>query len=720
MTALLADLEREQAQAQAVAEQLAKERRLVEGLEVIRGNLAEHWDSARTANEYATAFREYGLDLERMDPQEAGARIAGRPAAVEIAAALDEWTRARRETPGPGGEASWRRLVTAARAADPDPWRNALRDQIGRNDRAALRRLAEDKGLANQPAPSLVLLASALRDLRDLEQALVVLRAGWREHPDDFWINFDLGNNTGRFGLKLFEEAVGHNRTAVALRPRSSAAHNNLGAALYEQGKLEEAIAEVRTAIRLKPDDSMAHNNLGNALDDQGKVDEAIAEFRTAIRLEPDLAIAHANLGIALAKQGKRDEAITEFRTAIRLKPDLDWAHYKLGVALGKQGKREEGIAELRIALRLKPDLAEVHTDLGAALHDQGKLNAAIAECRTAIRLKPDLAEAHANLGDALGHQGKRDEAIAELHTAIRLKPDFAAAHTKLGNALRHQGKRDEAIAELHTAIQLEPDYPDAHTNLGNALRDQGKVDEAITEYRTAIRLKPDYTTAHSNLGLFLREQGKLEEAIAEFRKARDLARANPSLGPRIERFLDATERMVKLDKRLSAVLTGQAKPSDPAEAAALAELCYFKKLHVASARLWDDAFKAQPDLANDMQAQNRYSAACVAALAGSGQGKDVPPLEAGARARWRQQALDWLKADLAAWSKIVASGPPPGGQGVGVVETLRHWQDDRDLAGLRDEPALKRLPQEEQKAYRALWAEVDGLLKKVAEKPAR
>ncbi len=74
---------------------------------------------------------------------------------------------------------------------------------------------------------------------------------------------------------------------------------------------------------------------------------------------------------------------------------------------------------------------------------------------------------------------------------------------------------------------------------------------------------------------------------------------------------------------------------------------------------MWTDAFQAEPKLAGDMQAGNRYNAACAAALAGSGQGKDNPPLDAPSKARWRRQAIDWLKADLAAWSKMLEKGPP-------------------------------------------------------------
>ena len=43
----------------------------------------------------------------------------------------------------------------------------------------------------------------------------------------------------------------------------------------------------------------------------------------------------------------------------------------------------------------------------------------------------------------------------------------------------------------------------------------------------------------------------------------------------------------------------------------------------------------------------HRYNAACAAALAASGQGKDDPPPDDAAKAKLRQQARDWLKAEL-------------------------------------------------------------------------
>jgi hypothetical protein len=47
----------------------------------------------------------------------------------------------------------------------------------------------------------------------------------------------------------------------------------------------------------------------------------------------------------------------------------------------------------------------------------------------------------------------------------------------------------------------------------------------------------------------------------------------------------------------------------------------------------------------------------------------------------------------------------------------LTHWRADPDLAGVRDKPALDKLPDAERMAWRKLWAEVDGLLKRVGDK---
>ena len=176
---------------------------------------------------------------------------------------------------------------------------------------------------------------------------------------------------------------------------------------------------------------------------------------------------------------------------------------------------------------------------------------------------------------------------------------------------------------------------------------------------------------------------------------------------------------MVELDRKLPAILTGTPSRADAAESLGFAQLCYVKKLHGASARFWSEAFQARPNLADDMKVQNRYNAACAAALAGSGQGKDDPPLDDVTKARWRKQALDWLKADLGAWSKILDTGR----QILATRRSPRRFSTGRATPIWRGFGTLRHWPNSpcgRQAACRALWVEVDATAGEVSGNQAR
>ena len=126
--------------------------------------------------------------------------------------------------------------------------------------------------------------------------------------------------------------------------------------------------------------------------------------------------------------------------------------------------------------------------------------------------------------------------------------------------------------------------------------------------------------------------------------------------------------------------------------------------------RLAEAALAASPARADDLKAGHRDAAAHAAALAGSGGGKDDPPPDEAERADFRRLALGWLKADLAARSKRLEADPKAGPD---IRKSLDAWRQDPDLAGVRDAGALEKLPEAERPAWRTLWAEVDGLLKK-------
>ena len=113
-------------------------------------------------------------------------------------------------------------------------------------------------------------------------------------------------------------------------------------------------------------------------------------------------------------------------------------------------------------------------------------------------------------------------------------------------------------------------------------------------------------------------------------------------------------------------------------------------------------------------QSRVPHLAARAAALAGAGKAEGEP-LDEEAKARWRKQALDWLKADLARRVAQVRAESPDGTR---VGQRLQHWKAEPDLAGVRDPDALATLPEPEREGWRALWDEVDRLLEEAGKTP--
>src|SRR5207245_1053825 len=217
------------------------------------------------------------------------------------------------------------------------------------------------------------------------------------------------------------------------------------------------------------------------------------------------------------------------------------------------------------------------------------------------------------------------------------------------------------AVAEYREALRLRPNFPEAHFALGNAENDQGKLAEAVEEYRKGLRLRPGDPAAHINLGAALNKQGKPAEAEAECREAlrlepgHELGSTRPGWPYPSGQWVRQADQLVALDVRLPEILKGAAQPADAAERIGLAKLCQeYKKLYAAAERFYAEAFAAEPKLADDLRTQDRYNAACAAALAGCGQGEDAGNLNDQKRTRLRGQALAGLRADLTAWGQLL------------------------------------------------------------------
>jgi serine/threonine protein kinase/Flp pilus assembly protein TadD len=569
-------------------------------------------------------------------------------------------------------------------------------------------------------------------------------------------------------GMTFYEKLIQPGRAEPAARFQTGKAYRRVGilqSELKQYDKAAEALEKAGFLLdelaKESPAEPQYRWELAQAYRWQGQVwpnrkvpqrAEAAQAFLRAAALAEELAAQspsnpdyrmHAatcrvSAGGVLAAMKRAPEAEAEYLEALKLWKELvqdvpaeRWYRHELAYNLDSLGWLWEGVDQperaepfFHQALEYHEKLVAEHatiddsserlarTDqhLAQVLTRMGQLDEAIAECRRAIELDPKLALAHNSLGGALVALGKLEEAVAECRKAIELDPKLALAHNNLGIALAGQGKLDEAVAEYRNALALDPKCAEAHNNLGIALAGQGKLDEAIAAYRQAIALKPDFAGAHCNLGQALAQQGDFGKALEELRRGHELGSRDPRWRYPSARWVRQCERRVELDGKLPGLLERKATPASAAERIELAGLCIIKHLNGAAARFYEEAFAAQPKLAEEPNS-HRYNAACAAALAGCGQGKDSDKLDEREKARLRGQSLSWLRADLKALGRLRDKGPDPPRLAAGVGTVLRHWQVDPDLAGVRGAEALGKLPEAERQAWKKLWDDAADML---------
>jgi serine/threonine-protein kinase len=492
-----------------------------------------------------------------------------------------------------------------------------------------------------------------------------------------------------------------------------SAVLSGLCGKLLGAGKREEARALLRDALERHLDDFWINYLLGRFWEKE-RPQLAVGYFRAALALRPKSDQAHAMLGRVLLDTGDTVEAIAAFRTAIGLNPNCGVGR-DMARALAPKG----GLMEARATWEksLEGDPLDHH-----AWHGYAELclflgnEEAYRRARTALLdrfggttddwIVAERASLACLLLAASGEELRRAVRLAEAAVAAAARsaePGNPYVRFVQGMAEYRQGRHQQAIPLLQESARLLPNRAGPSLVLAMAQFQAGSTKEARKTLAAAIRTynwsesPPDYQS----------DQAKVWVSHVLRREAEALIL--PSL---------------------PAFLRGDYQPQENDERLALLGVCQFQDLRAAAAGLYADAFAADPKLADELTAHcvrrtrggeapsdrieafhsvSRYFAARCAAMAGCGLGKDGAKLSDLERARWRRQAREWLQADLAAWAKMMHSDSRMD-QDL-ARKMLTQWQIEPDLAGLRDQEALKGLSADERKECLALWNEVAAVL---------
>jgi len=183
---------------------------------------------------------------------------------------------------------------------------------------------------------------------------------------------------------------------------------------------VEEGIVAYRRLLTLDPACAEAHNNLGLALHDSGRLEEAAASYRAALALRPGLVDAENNLGTVLSALGDKESAVGSFERVLTLAPGHLPAYLNLGSALQYLERPGEAVHLYRRAIALRPDALEPRLNLSTAYQELGDAQAAISVCREALALDPASPEAHWNLALNLLMAGEYREGWREYEWRLK------------------------------------------------------------------------------------------------------------------------------------------------------------------------------------------------------------------------------------------------------------------------------------------------------------
>lgn len=203
---------------------------------------------------------------------------------------------------------------------------------------------------------------------------------------------------------------AGYWRDSITLMERAAEvtednyiAHNNLGSALIDEGRIEEGAKHLREAIQIWPNHANANYNLGNALFKLGDYEGAVKYFSKALELTPTDADTHYGLGNSLYKLGRIDKAVEHYKETLKINPGYSAARNSLAVAMARSGGEDQAREHFSELMRQSPESrAWVNYKAGRVFMKQGDIDKAISYYREALRIKPDLKEAKTGLDEAL------------------------------------------------------------------------------------------------------------------------------------------------------------------------------------------------------------------------------------------------------------------------------------------------------------------------------
>lgn len=248
-----------------------------------------------------------------------------------------------------------------------------------------------------------------------------------------------------------------------------------------------------------------------------------------------------------------------------------------------------------------------------------------------------------------------------------------------------------------------------AHVHILTRLRRFDEASESLASITTDhlpnnsfLRIAEDIQIGFERIGIAA-ARGDYSAAIIAARSCRSIL-SEPALVEHLQAMTSFCEHMADAKRKLEDRLTGRTVTATPEETAGMADVAYTLGRYVVSARLFREAFAADPEIASDPSRNARYEAAAAAIHSAAGAGPDAADLDAETKSKWRREALAWLRAELDVRISHLKDDKIPRPE---VRTELRELLRDRDFNSVRQPESMTELGDEEFGAWSRFWMRV-------------
>jgi predicted TPR repeat methyltransferase len=231
-------------------------------------------------------------------------------------------------------------------------------------------------------------------------------------------------------------------------------------------GRPAAAVAALKQALAVDPELVPAHQSLGMALEELGRLDEAETAYRDALRVDPAYVAALNSLGELLHRRGRLEEARQCFQGAVATNPTR-LLYTRLGAVLWKLGDSAGALEAFERSVAGGARSAEAYYNLGSAQLELGRFDEAMHSGRESLRLSPGFSEALLLCAAALAATGAVDagaellrKSAGYLLLAIRLMNSrlFEPARVCLEKALQ---ENPAEVMARHLLLALSGENPE-------------------------------------------------------------------------------------------------------------------------------------------------------------------------------------------------------------------------------------------------------------------